>query len=135
MSQATVEIVRRSYEAFNESALAGASEFWDSEIVWHTDPSVPEPGVYRGFDAVWTYLQGFVRAFGTWHIDPDEITDLGGGEVLSVFKVSSRPLGQTDAQTQILDWAWIVSVREEKITCVRSFFDKDRAFEAAGLRE
>jgi ketosteroid isomerase-like protein len=54
---------------------------------------------------------------------------------LSVFTVSSRPLGQTDAQTQIFDWAWIVSVRDEKITRVRSFFDKGRAFEAAGLRE
>jgi hypothetical protein len=53
---------------------------------------------------------------------------------LSVFTVSSRPLGQTDAQTQIFDWAWIVSVRDEKITRVRSFFDKGRAFEAAGLR-
>jgi ketosteroid isomerase-like protein len=135
MSRENLEVVRRPYEAFNENGLAGAGEFWDSEIVWHTDPLVPEPGVYGGFDAVQTYLEGFIRAFGAWHIDPHEITDLEGGEVLSVFTVSSRPLGQTDAQTQIFDWAWIVSVRDEKITRVRSFFDKGRAFEAAGLRE
>ena len=134
MSQENVEVVRRSYQLFNANALAGASELWDSEIVWHTDPLVPEPGVYSGFDAVRTYLEGFVRAFGAWHIEPCEITDLGGGEVLSVLKVSSRPLGQTDAQTQIFDWAWIVSIQEGKITRVRSFFDKDRAFETAGLR-
>src|SRR5205085_903906 len=135
MSQENVEVVRRSYQLFNANALAGASEYWDSEIVWHTDPLVPEPGVYSGFATVRTYLEGFLRAFGAMHVDPDEVIDLGGGEVLSVLKVSGRPLGQTDAQTQWLDWAWIVAVRDGKITRVRSFFDKDRAFKAAGLRE
>ena len=33
MSQENVEIVRRSYEAFNENGLRGASEFWDPGIV------------------------------------------------------------------------------------------------------
>ena len=59
MSQENVDLMRRSYQAFNEDGLAGASEYWDSEIVWHTDPLVPEPGVYTGFDAVQTYLEGF----------------------------------------------------------------------------
>jgi ketosteroid isomerase-like protein len=135
MSYENVEIVRRSYEAFNESGLAGASEFWDREIVWHTDPLVPEPGVYIGFDTVQTYLEGFERAFGAWHIDTRELIDLGGDEVLSVLRVGGRPLGQTDAQTQFLDWTWIVSVRDGKIIDVRSFFDKSKAFEAAGLSE
>jgi len=135
MSQENVEVVRGSYQAFNENGLAGASEFWDPEIVWHTDPMVPEPGVYTGFDTVRTYLEGFTRAIGTWHIDPQELIDLGGDEVLSVLRVGGRPLGQTDKETQWLDWTWIVSVREGRITEVRSFFDKDRAFEAAGLSE
>ena len=135
MSQEHVEVVRRSYQAFNENGLAGASEFWDLEIVWHTDPTVPEPGVYTGFDTVRTYLEGFIRAFGAWHIDPHEVIDLGGDEVLSVLTIGGHPLGQTDQETQILAWAWIVSVREGKITQVRSFFDMARAFEAAGLSE
>jgi ketosteroid isomerase-like protein len=135
MSQEKVEVVRRSYQAFNENGLVGATEFWDSEIVWHTDPMVPEPGVYTGFDTVRTYLEGFIRAFGAWHVDTRELIDLDGDEVLSVLTVGGRPLGQTDEETQFLDWAWIVSVREGKITHVRSFLDKDRAFEAAGLAE
>ena len=106
MSQENVEVVRGSYQAFNENGPAGASEFWDAEIVWHTDPLVPEPGVYTGFDTVRTYLEGFTRAIGTWHVDPQALIDLGGDEVLSVLRVGGRPLGQTD-----------------------------RAFEAAGLSE
>jgi ketosteroid isomerase-like protein len=135
MSQENVEMVRGTYQAFNENGLAGASEFWDPQIVWHTDPMVPEPGVYTGFDTVRTYLEGFIRAFGAWHIDTQELIDLGGDDVLSVLKVGGRPLGQTDQETRFLDWAWIVSVREGKITRVRSFLDMARAFEAAGLSE
>jgi ketosteroid isomerase-like protein len=135
MSLENVEVVRRSYQAFNENGLAGAIEFWDAEIVWHTDPLVPEPGVYTGFNTVRTYLEGFIRAFGAWHIDPHQLIDLGGNEVLSVLRVGGRPLGQTDRETQFLDWAWIVSVRDGKITHVRSFFDTDKAVEAAGLSE
>lgn len=135
MSKGNVEVVRRSYQAFNENGLAGAAEFWDPEIVWHTDPMVPEPGVYTGFDTVRTYLEGFTRAFGTWQIKTHELIDLDGDEVLSVLTVGGRPLGQTEGETQWLDWAWIVSVREGKITQVRSFFDKNRALEAAGLSE
>ena len=135
MSRENVETVRRSYQAFNENGLAGASEFWDPEIVWHTDPLVPEPGVYTGFDTVRTYLEGFIRAFGAWQINTHELIDLGGDKVLSVLTIGGNPLGQTDKQTQVLDWAWIVSVREGKVTHVRSFFDKARALEAAGLSE
>ena len=82
MSQENMEIVRRAYQAFNENGLAGASEFWDPAIVWHTDPMVPEPGVYTGFDTVRTYLEGFARAFGTWHISTHEFLDLGGDVIL-----------------------------------------------------
>ena len=135
MSQKNVEIVRGSYQAFNENGLAGASESWDPEIVWHTDPMVPEPGVYSGSDNLRTYLEGFIRAFGAWRIDTQELIDLGGDEVLSVLKVVGRPLGQTDQEARILDWAWIVSVREGKVTQVRSFLDMATAFEAAGLSE
>jgi ketosteroid isomerase-like protein len=133
MSQENVEAVRRSYEAFNKDGLSGAIAFWDPEIVWHTDPLVPEPGVYTGADAVRTYLEGFIRAFGAWHIDLHEIIDLGGDDVLSLLTIAGRPLGQTAEETQLLDWAWIVSVRDGKTTRVRSFFDKEKALEAAGL--
>lgn len=133
MSEGAVELVRRSFQAFNESGLAGGSEFWHPQIVWHTDPLVPEPGVYTGFDAVHAYLEGFMRAFDAWHIDAQEIIDLGRNRVLAVLTMGGRPLGQTDEETHFLNWAWLVSVRDGKISDVRSFLDKASAFEAAGL--
>src|SRR6478672_5952583 len=135
MSQENVEYARRAFQAFNERGLAGAAEFWHPQIVWETDPSVPEPGTYTGFDAVRTYLEGFIRAFGAWHIDPLEVIDLGGDEVLSVLTVSGHPLGQTDEEAHFLNWAWIVSIRDGQTMRIRSFLDIDTAFAAAGLAE
>src|SRR5436190_22555327 len=94
MSQENVEVVRRSFQAFNEKGLAGASELWHPEIVWHTDAMGLEPGGYTGFDTVRTYLEGFIRAFGAWYIDAQELIDLGGNEVLSEFTMGGHPLGQ-----------------------------------------
>jgi ketosteroid isomerase-like protein len=135
VSPETEDVLRRSFEAFNERGFSGAMEFWHPDIVWHTDPLVPEPGVYTGFDAVRSYLDGFINAFGAWHIELHEIVDLDGHEVLCQITVSGHPLGQTDQETNLLNWAWIASVHDGKIDRIRSFFDQEKAFEAAGLRK
>jgi hypothetical protein len=46
-----------------------------------------------------------------------------------------RPLGQTEQETQFFEWVHIQTVRDNKIIRIRSFLDKERAFEAAGLSE
>ncbi len=135
MSQEKVENVRRHFEAFNEGGQAAASEFWDPAIVWHTDPLVPERGVYTGVEAVRTYLDGFIRAFGAWHIDVHRLIDLGGDEVFSELTMGGSPLGQTDQETQFFNWCQIISVREGRLVRIRSFFDRAKALEAVGLSE
>jgi ketosteroid isomerase-like protein len=135
MSQENVEVIRQSVEAFNREGLPAMSEFWGPEIVWHTDPMVPEPGVYEGKEAVTAYLQGFIRAFGAWRAEVHHLIELGGEDVLSVMTALGRPLGQTQQETQFLEWCHITLVRNNKVIRVRSFLDKKRAFEAAGLSE
>jgi ketosteroid isomerase-like protein len=135
MSQENVEIVREGVEAFNRGGIAAMQEFWGAEVVWHTDPMVPEPGVYEGKEAVLAYLEGFIRAFGAWRMEVRDLIDLGGEDVLSLMTALGRPLGQTQQETQFLEWCQINSVRNNKVIRVRSFLDKKRAFEAAGLSE
>jgi ketosteroid isomerase-like protein len=139
MSQENVEAVRTALEAFNSEGLASIPEYWHPDVEWHTDPVVPEPGVYTGFDAVRTYLEGFLRASGEMSINTaggmqlsiDELIDLGEDDVLSLLTVSG-PSG--DDQGRSFSWAQIMSVRDGKIARVRSFLDEASAFEAAGLR-
>ena len=135
MSQENVEIARKAFEAFNRGGIRAMQEFWDPEIVWHTDPMVPEPGVYEGREAVTAYLEGFIRAFGAWRLEVHDLIDLGGEDVLSVMTALGRPLGQTQQETQFLEWCHISSNRNNKTVRIRSFLDRERAFEAAGLKE
>ena len=81
MSRENVELVKHGFEAFNAGGLSAMAESWDDDIVWHTDPLVPEPGVYEGREALMAYLEGFIRAFGAWRVEVHEVRDLGDEEV------------------------------------------------------
>jgi ketosteroid isomerase-like protein len=135
MSRENVELCKRAYAAFNEDGLPAATEFWDPEIEWHTDPLVPEPGVYKGVDAVRTYFEGFMRAFAAMRIEIDDTIDLGQEEVLLVLTLKGQLHGhsESDTRTQVLNWCNIATVRDGKLFRNRSFFDKERALQAAGL--
>lgn len=64
-----------------------------------------------------------------------DLIDLGGEDVLSFLTALGRPLCQTQQETQFLEWCQILSVRNNKAIRIRSFLDKERAFEAAGLSD
>lgn len=63
------------------------------------------------------------------------ILTVGGAGVLSLLTMRGRPLGQTDQDAQFLNWAQIITVRDGKLTRIRSFLDRARGLEAAGLSE
>ena len=136
MSGEKAERVRHIIGIFNERGVSATAEYWTPDITWHTDPNVPEPGVYQGKGEVSAYLQGWNRAFGdSLRLEIHEIVDLGGDDVLVVTTASAHPLGDTQRETQFLDWTFILTLRDGQIAVYRSFFDKQRAFEAAGLLE
>jgi SnoaL-like domain len=120
-----VELMRRLIGIFNERGLPAISEHWTPDIVWHTEPHVPEPGVYEGKAAVSAYLQGWIGAFGdSFRLEIHEIVDLGGDDVLVVTTAHGHPLGETERETQFLDWTFINTLREEKIAVYRSSDEK-----------
>lgn len=76
-----------------------------------------------------------MRAFGAFRFDIHEITDLGGDDILAVTTALGRPVGLAGADTQFLNWCLIVTLRDGKVVGIRSFLEKARALEAAGLSE
>ena len=130
------EVMRHLIGIFNQGGLSAISEHWTPDIVWHTDPRVPEPGVYEGKAEVSAYPQGWIGAFGdSFHLEIHEIVDLGEDDVLVVTTAHGHPLGDTVQETQFIDWTFINTLREGKIAAYRGFFDRATAFEAAGLSE
>jgi ketosteroid isomerase-like protein len=76
---------------------------------------VSKPGVYSGKEAVKTYLEGFIRAIGMFRVETHEVIDLGGDDVLAVTTVSGHPLWATSRETQFLNWALTLTLRNGKI--------------------
>ena len=52
MSEENVEIVLRSWEAWNQGGAESAKRFWAENYELHDPPDVPDPRVVRGRDAV-----------------------------------------------------------------------------------
>ena len=134
MSEENVELVRRIFSEYQELGLASFAEFMDPDIEFHTDPLVPEPGVYEGKEAVIAYMEGWIGTFKRFPIELKEVIDLGDEDVLMFTKIRGQLAGQGAADTE-LDWCVMNTIRGGKVTRIRSFFDRNRALEAAGLSE
>ena len=135
MSRENVELAEQALEAFNTGGLSAIAEFWDPEIVWHTDPLVPEPGSYEGKEMVLTYLQGWLRAFTEARFEINDIRAVGSDEVLAEATMLGQPVGGAEGDTHFLNWCLIAQVRDGLWVRIRSFLDRDRALEAVGLSE
>jgi ketosteroid isomerase-like protein len=127
-----LETARRAAEGFNERGMLAVADYSSPDVVWHTDPRVPEPGVYEGKEAVLAYLSGWVNAFGAFTVDIHDIRDAGGDDVALVITAHARPLGDPTADTQLLRWTLIETIRDGQIVKIRSIMgSQDEATESA----
>jgi ketosteroid isomerase-like protein len=96
----SVEIVRRSYDAFARGDLDGVLGDMHPEIVWEQAQGLPHGGTYRGLQEVRAAI--FDPLDRDWWAEfsavPDEILDAGDGNVVvlgryrGVAKETGKPL-------------------------------------------
>ena len=82
---ASVDLVRRSYDAFARDDLDGVLGDMDPEIEWHQAQGLPHGGTYRGLDEVRReHLRPARRASGgtSSRPSPDEFLDAGAQVVV-----------------------------------------------------
>jgi len=76
MSQENVEIVRRSYDAFQrgdvQTALAPLRETFVME-----DPTRPDTTPYHGSEGFMKWLGEWLSSFDDWHFEVDRVVDRG----------------------------------------------------------
>jgi len=54
-SRSNTELVRGSYDAFNQGERDGEIErYWHPDLVFHELPYAPDSGTYRGYDGLLT---------------------------------------------------------------------------------
>jgi uncharacterized protein len=135
MSQENVETVRQGYEAFNRGDVEWMIAHLDSEIVWEDAAEVPGSRSYRGIHEVRDYLESFTQQWEEIRFEPEGILD-AGEQVVALVRMVAR--GRASGAPVDARLAHLYELREGRgmrVLRVRTFFDRQRALEAAGLEE
>ena len=139
MSQENVEVVRRAYEAFNRWGVHPGGErnpeippLLHPEVEFHTYASVPEPGVYRGRDAVIEYHERVFGRFESVRIELEELIS-SGDPVVVISRQHTVPRGSEGEIVQQVVEIW--TIRDGLLAARKPFSTRAEALEAKGLSE
>jgi len=133
VSQENLEIVRQAVEAFNEVGMAeSALRFFAPDVVFEEPPEQPAPRVAEGRDAAIQMFTQFDEVWEEHRSEPEQIRVIDDERVLvlSIEHFRGRE-GIEFAQP----CGNLFTVRDGKIVRLQSFWERDTALEAVGLRE
>ena len=125
-----MEIVRRATDAFNRRDLDAWLAAFDPDIVWHAFPDEPEPGPFRGHEAIQAMAARWMDLFSDFRSDVKEYID--AGEYVLVPTRMSGHVTDSDADVAI-DEVYVNKCRDGKIVEVRECRTREEALEALGL--
>jgi ketosteroid isomerase-like protein len=133
MSQENVEMLRRATDAFNRGDLDAWFAEFDPEIVWYPFPDEPEPGPFRGLEAVQKMVARWMELFsGSFRSEVEEYIDAG-----EYVLVPTRMRGHIAGSTTdvVVDEVYVNKCRDGKIIEVRECRTREEALEAASPSE
>jgi len=133
MSQENVEIVKAALDAWPRG-LDALAEYWTDDIDHRAiEGALDDRGPMHGKEAVRDYLQDWLDMFDPLTVEPLELVDAGGDEVVAVLRLGGR--AKLSAVETEITFAIACAVRDGKIARGREYATRKEALEAAGLRE
>jgi ketosteroid isomerase-like protein len=132
MSQENVDLAHAAARCFNEEDWDGLASLIAPDGVMTPVENWPEPGPFRGREAIVQQLQRLISGFEQSHVTIEGATDRGDW-VITRYRWVVRATG-----SEIPIEARLTSVQriEDGVSAELHFrFDHDAALEAAGLRE
>ena len=131
MSRENVEIVRRTYDAFNKRDLDGFLSLM-SDDVESGSRLVAVEGGFQGHDGVRRWWSSLLDNFPDLEIEVVDIRDLGD-VALGEYWIRGHGAG---SHTPVEDQQWqVVWFRGGKVSAWQTFLSEAEALEAVGLRE
>jgi ketosteroid isomerase-like protein len=131
MSQENVEVVRRTYEAFDRREVY--LDTWDAGAEFRPAMAGAVEGkVYRGHSELRHYLDELFESFAEVRVDNREFRDLGD-RVLALYWL--RVKGRDSDLAIDQPGGALYELRDGKIIWASSFLTQAEALEAAGLSE
>jgi ketosteroid isomerase-like protein len=132
MSKENVEIMRRWVALTNGGDDWTSLDFVDPDIECFPGEDDPEAAPFRGGEAMAERIERWHEAYDKYAIEVSEYIDLGD-YVAVVAQIHGR--GRI-SQAEVTDHeVWLVRFRDGKAVEYRACRTKDKALEAAGLRE
>jgi ketosteroid isomerase-like protein len=121
------DAVVASYEALNEHDIDAAMEALADEAEWHESEVLPDTGVYRGKEAIRSFLTHFLDSWERFHQTVEE-TRVEGDRVLVMIHLEATGRGSTADVDARYAHLWTVS--GGRGIRVDAFYDRDDALAA-----
>jgi ketosteroid isomerase-like protein len=132
MSQENVEVVRRVVAVLNSGDFEAIDELVDPSWEWHSAVEAPGAGVYRGRDAVKAFGYEFVEQWQEYRLEVERLIE-SDDRVLVLARVRARGKGSGAPIDRFI--AYLNTLRNGKLLRTQVLLDRDKALEAAGVRE
>jgi ketosteroid isomerase-like protein len=130
MSEENVEVIRSTIESLNEGWVL-ASECFDPEVEYTTQPDAPMHTTYKGLDGLNRSLQSLKEV---WDRIETEAREFIGTDDVIVALLHFQLRGHSGVELEV-DQAWAYWMREGKIRRIEQYGSKREALKAAGLSE
>ncbi len=85
----------------------------------------------KGLDGFVDFWRDWITAWESWSLGPPGFIDVDENRVMVIQEVRAR--SKTDQVELVIDAANLVTLREEKVTRVELYFNREKALEVAGL--
>jgi ketosteroid isomerase-like protein len=131
MSQENVEIVRRGYDAYARGDVAAMLADIDSEMV--TYRGEPDGATFKGRDGLLEAIAEWVEDFDEFAATAEELIDANDRPV--VVHVHQTATGAQSGAPIEGDFWFVHTLSDSKVTRLDMFASKNKALEAAGLRD
>jgi ketosteroid isomerase-like protein len=132
MSSSNVEIARRATDAFNHRGIDAWLGQVDADIVWYVFPDEPDPGPFRGREAVRALAARWMDLFSDLRFEVKEYIDVGDYVLVPARVVGRMPGSDTDVG---IDEVFVNKCRNGRIVEVREFRTKEEALETVAGSE
>ena len=134
MSEENIDIIRSAFAAYDRGDIDGLLSFCAPDIV------ITQPADLPGVSPKQHGHQGVIEALGIWPAQWDDywievlkIAPAPGEKVLVTTRTHGR--GKQSGIEVAMDFSFVFTIRDSKISEWRLFTQEDEAREAAGLSE
>jgi uncharacterized protein len=130
MSERSLEVVRRSFEAFASGDFDAAFASFDPRAEWRTADDEPDSRTYRGIEEVTRWARALAEPWADRFdraIVPDEYIDLGDWVVVPT---SGRVHGRGSGIEVDVEETYAVRVHGNRIVRVEEYRTREQALEA-----